>query len=262
MASKFLNGIDATGTKLINLGDGTAPADAVNVNQLQAAVRGLTWKLPCRAASTADVTLAAPGASMDGVTLAANDRVLLKNQTTGSQNGIYVWTAPGSALTRAPDADSPAELDGATTLVLEGTANADKAFTQTASPVVVGTTSLVFAQLGGGGATYTAGNGLQLIANAFSILLDASSGLISSGTGLKIDTAVVVRKFAQTIGNASLTSIVVTHNLGTTDIDPTVFEVATGAVVGCDTSATTINTATFVFATAPTTGQYRVVIMG
>jgi hypothetical protein len=262
MASKFLNGIDATGTKLVNLGDGTAPADAVNLNQLQAAVRGLTWKLPCRAASTADVTLAAPGASMDGVTLAVNDRVLLKNQTTGSQNGIYVWTASGSALTRALDADSPAELDGATTLVLEGTANADKAFTQTASPVVVGTTSLVFAQLGGGGATYTAGNGLQLIANAFSVLLDASSGLISSGTGLKIDNAVVVRKFAQAIGNGALTTIAVTHNLGTLDVDVSLIEVAGGASVQTDWAATSATVVTFTFATAPTTGQYRVVIMG
>ncbi|MGL5910655.1 MAG: hypothetical protein ACRCZP_11680 [Phycicoccus sp.] len=262
MARKVLNGLDLTGTKLVNLGDGTAPADAVNRSQLDAAIRGVTWKLPARAASTANVTLASPGASMDGVTLTANDRVLLKNQTTGSENGIYVWTGAAAALTRATDADSATELDGAAVFVLEGTTNADKAFTQNASPVVVGTTSLVWAQLGGGGTTYTAGNGLQLASTTFSVLLDAASGLIVSGTGLKIDPAVVNRKFAQAIGNGALTSIAVTHNLATLDIDVTLIEVSTGAVVETDWAATNTNTVTLTFATAPSTGQYRVVVEG
>src|SRR5207253_3943701 len=136
---------------------------------------------------------------------------------TGAENGIYVWTASGSPLTRALDADSSAELVGAAVYVTEGTTNPDRAYVQTADPITLGTTTPVFT-LFGGGTAYTAGNGLQLIGSAFSVLLDSSPGLVSSGTGLKVDTATVVRKFAATIGNGALTTIVTAHGLGTADV--------------------------------------------
>ena len=99
MPKKQFGGLDVQGSKVINLADPSAGTDAVNLQTLQAQVRGMRWKEPVRAASTGTVTLASPGASLDGVTLVANDRVLLKNQSAGAETGIYVWTAAGSALT-------------------------------------------------------------------------------------------------------------------------------------------------------------------
>jgi phage-related tail fiber protein len=151
MSKKFLTGIDVSNQKIIQLADGTAPTDAVNLQQMQAFVRGLSWKQSVRAASTANVTLATPGASMDGYTLVSGDRVLLKDQTASGQNGIYVWTGAAAALTRALDADSSAELLGATVYVESGTVNADKAFTQTADAIAtLNTSPVTFAQFGGG----------------------------------------------------------------------------------------------------------------
>ena len=86
---------------------------------------GLDFKDSVRAASTANVTVSGPGAAIDGVTLSSNDRVLLKNQSTASENGIYVFNGAASALTRATDADSSDEVTaGLFTFVEEGTVNA------------------------------------------------------------------------------------------------------------------------------------------
>jgi hypothetical protein len=257
---KFLNGLDLASQRIGNLADGSAATDAVTLQQLQALIRGLAWKAAVRAASTTNVTLATPGTSIDGVTLVAQDRVLLKNQTTATENGLYVWTASGSPLTRTTDAASASQLSGATVLVTEGTTNADKAWTQTADAITVGTTSLTFSQFGGGGTTYTAGNGLQLSASAFAILLDTASGLLSSGTGLKIDTSVVVRKYAGNIGDGSSTSIAVTHNLGTQDITWSIRDAGTNAIVDTDAVVTSVNVLTLTFGTAPGSGAYRVVV--
>lgn len=258
MPKKQYGGMDVVGAKVINLGDPSAGTDAVNLQTLQAQVRGLRWKEPVRAASTANVTLASPGASMDGVTLAANDRVLLKNQTTASENGIYVWTASGSALTRALDADSAAELTGASVMVTEGTANANKQFNQTADAITLGTTSLTWVEFGGGSTPYTAGNGLTLSGQDFNV--GAGTGILVAADSVGIDTSVVVRKFAAAIGNGALTTIPVAHNLGTRDITYTIYNATTFEVVDTDATITDTNTLTLVFPTAPTSGQFRVVV--
>lgn len=106
-------------------------------------------KEPVRAASTANVTLATPGSSMDGVTLASGNRVLLKNQTTTTQNGIYVWTGASSTLSRATDADANADwVFGFQVYVREGTVNATTIWVYSQSAAVsLGATSLTFAQL-------------------------------------------------------------------------------------------------------------------
>jgi hypothetical protein len=110
-------------------------------------------KEPVRAGSTANVTLSAPGASMDGVTLINGDRVLLKDQTAPAENGLYTWSGAASTLVRTLDADAAADFVGLFQVgVREGTANAGRyyVFTQTAA-VTLGSTALTFAQLGGGG---------------------------------------------------------------------------------------------------------------
>lgn len=255
----FMNGIDLNGQKLVNVADPSAGTDGVNLQYLQAFVRGLSWKQPVRAASTANVSLASPGATLDGVTLVSGDRVLLKNQTAGAENGIYVWTGASAALTRATDADTAAELAAASVLVAEGTTNADKQFTQNTDNVTLGTTSLTWAQFGGGSA-YTAGNGLSLTGGAFAVVPKASGGLVVDGTGVSLDTAVAVRKYAATIGGS--TSIAVAHNLGTSDVTYSLRRVSDNVVVDTDATVTDANTLTLTFAAAPAAASLRVVVHG
>lgn len=115
-----------------------------------------SWKDPVRVASTAPLTLASGaqnGSTIDGVTLITGDRILLKNQASGAENGIYTVNSSGPP-TRGLDADTGAELVGAATFVSEGVVNGNKQFVCTTDgPIVPGTTALLFAELAGGGST-------------------------------------------------------------------------------------------------------------
>jgi phage-related tail fiber protein len=92
------------------------------------------------AASTANVNISSAPSTLDGVTLVAGERVLLKDQTAGAENGVYVFTAAASPLTRAPDFDEDSEfLYGATVYVTEGSVYADTRWKMTSDNVVVGT---------------------------------------------------------------------------------------------------------------------------
>jgi len=297
MAVKLHTGADFNNQRARAAADPTAATDLTTKQYVDNLINGLRWKQPVRVATTTNGTLAtafANGQTVDGVTLATGDRILVKNQTTQSENGIYVVAASG-APTRASDADSASELSGATVLVTEGTTNADKAYTQTADSITLGTTNLTWTQFGGM-TTYTAdGQGIELVGSTFSLELDGTSlsksasgvrigtnaagaGLTESngilavgqGTGItvaadtvSIDTSVVVRKYATAVGDNSTLSFAVTHNLGTRDVVVQVFEAATPYTqVLADVTADTANQITVAFGTAPTTGQYRVVVQG
>ncbi len=93
---------------------------------------GASWsRLSVRVATQSAINLASPGAGIDGITLAAGDRVLVKAQAISAENGIYIWNGSSSAMTRATDADTAAKLAGALTHVLAGT-DTGRAFRQTA----------------------------------------------------------------------------------------------------------------------------------
>lgn len=102
-----------------------------------------------RVASTGNITISAPGATIDGITMVAGNRFLAKNQTTGSENGIYIWNGAATAATRSLDANQDAEVtQGLSTDVVEGTVNGrTRWLLTTADPIVVGTTSLTFVQI-------------------------------------------------------------------------------------------------------------------
>ncbi|HEY1191906.1 MAG TPA: hypothetical protein VGE74_30020 [Gemmata sp.] len=165
-----------TASALASDTDGTLSANSDSRLATQKAVKtyvdtlsaGLRWKAPCRVATTVAGTLATSfenGDTVDGVTLATGDRILIKNQSSGAENGIYVVNASG-APTRAADADSATELDGAAVFVTQGSTNADKAFTQTADSITVGTTALVWTQFSGSVGALLASNNLSDLANA------------------------------------------------------------------------------------------------
>lgn len=261
-ARKFPSGIDLVSQKAINVADGTANSDAATWGQVLALLQGLAWKDDVRAASTATVTVASAPAAIDGVTLANGDRVLLKDQTAGAENGIYVFTAAASPLTRAGDADTAAKLKAATVVVAEGTTNADKQYTMNTDNVTLGTTTLTFVPSGGASYTADATGGLQLVGSAFSVKLPASSGLIKDATGLYIDPAIVMRRYAQDFGDGSTTALVITHNLGTKDVHVTVYDKTSNAEEEPDVVHTSTNTITLNYAVAPTTNAKRVVVIG
>jgi hypothetical protein len=157
-AAAALLTLDTDGTLAAN-SDTTLASQKATKTYVDAKVAGLSWKQAVRAATTANGTLAtayANGQVIDGVTLATGNRILLKNQTTGTENGIYIVAASG-APTRATDADSGAELVNATVYVSEGTTNADTQWTCTTNAtIMVGSTSLAFAQLTSGSSAITA----------------------------------------------------------------------------------------------------------
>lgn len=380
---KFGNGIDLQSQKIVNLADPSSNTDGATKQYVDAVARGIQWKASVRVATTTNGTLAsayANGSVIDGVTLATGDRILLKDQTAATENGIYTVNASG-APTRATDLAAASDAKGVAVTVTNGTTNNDRVYIQTNDPAVVGTNNLSFSQLGGGGTTYTAGDGLGespagqfnvntgtgleistdtvriatsaagagltggggsalalasstagsgltfatgvlavgagtgITVNADDVALAATvagAGLthtagvldVNAGTGLEIntdtiriaaaaagngltggagsalavgqgtgisvaadtvgiDTSVVVRKYAAAIGDGTTTNIVVTHNLGTQDVQVVVRNASSPyEQVMVDNEATTVNTVTLKFATAPTASQYRCIVQG
>lgn len=253
------------GSQLItNLATPVSTSDAANKSYVDATAAGIDWKASVRVATTANGTLAsafANGQTVDGIALVTGDRILLKNQTTGSENGIYVVAASG-APTRATDADANAEVTaGLAVFVEEGTTNADSGWVMTNDgAVVVGTTALVFTQFTGIG-SLVAGAGLTKTGTTVDV--GAGTGISVGADSVAVDTAVVVRKYAVDVGDGASTTITVTHNLGTVDVIVSVYDKTTPfQQVEVDARMTTTNTVTLIFAVAPTSAQYRCVVHG
>lgn len=142
----FTGTVSLGSQRITNLTDPSGAQDAATRNYVDNAIAGMPNKTAVRAASTGNLTLSAPQ-TIDGVSVIAGDRVLAKDQTTASANGIYVVAA--GAWTRASDADAAAELLGAIAFVSEGTINDNQIWKQTANaPITVGSTSLTWVQVG------------------------------------------------------------------------------------------------------------------
>lgn len=154
---------------ITGLADPVSDQDAVNKRYADALVTGLDVKGSVRVATTANITLSGTQ-TIDGVAVIADDRVLVKNQTDASENGIYV--AAAGAWSRADDADnSPTGevTSGMFTFVEEGSANADAGYVlQTANPITLDTTDLSFVQFSGAG-QIDAGAGLSKTANQLNV---------------------------------------------------------------------------------------------
>lgn len=253
------------GFKATNVADPVNDTDAANKRYVDGVVASLSWKDEVRVATTGNVTLvgSAPN-TVDGITLAANDRVLVKSQSTGAQNGIYVvqtlGTGSNGTWVRSSDANTAAEVRGMAMFVSEGTTNGGLRYVcNNTGAITLDTTALTFAVFDAV-VSYTNGNGLDLTGTTFSVR--PHTGISVTASGVAVDTTVVVRKYAQTIGDGSATSIAVTHNLGTQDVTVSIREVGTNASVEADWTATSTNVVTFGFAVAPTSNSLRVVIHG
>ena len=179
--------VDMGSNRVQNVATPTSSNDAANKGYVDSVKQALDIKDSVRVATTANfdssynngagtLTADANGAiSIDGVTLSATNRVLVKDQSTGAQNGIYTVTTVGdgstaAVLTRATDADSNSEVTGGMfTFVEEGSTNADNAFvlTSVTGTATLGTTTLTFTQFSGAG-QITAGDGLAKSGNTLS----------------------------------------------------------------------------------------------
>ena len=299
--------------KITGLADGTSATDGATVGQVQASANGLDIKASVRAATTANITIADDlntGDTLDGVTLATGDRVLVKNQDTASQNGIYLV---GESPARATDADGTGELSGGTfVFVEEGTTQADTGWVITSNgPITIGTDSIVWAIFSRAG-ELIAGDGLtktgatlavdstvaRLTGATFTGKVEVSHGTdpafkvgSSHGTGAAFDANgegkivgvvdptndqdAATKKYVDTevsgitsagsyaadIGNGTDTTITVTHSLGTRDVIVQVYRTSGNYdEVIVETRRTTTNAVDLVFAVAPTSNQYRVVV--
>ena len=153
-------------SKVLRLYSGATTDTLATKTYVDNLTAGVQFTTAADVATTANITLSGEQ-TIDGFTTSLS-RVLVKNQTTQSQNGIYVSNS--GAWTRATDADSDVELAELTLYVNNGTVNQYKIFHQfTNLPITVGTTSITFVELSGGGTAYTAGSGLTLTGNQFSI---------------------------------------------------------------------------------------------
>jgi hypothetical protein len=164
--------LDAGTYRITNLGTPSSSTDAATKAYVDSVSEGLHIHEAAVAATTGNINITTgleAGDVIDGVTLAAGNRVLVKNQTAAAENGIYVVQVSGAAL-RAADFDQPAEVDGGDfVFVTGGTVNDNTGWVQTSTGVVtIGTDPIYFTQFSGAG-TYLAGNGLTLDGNTFEI---------------------------------------------------------------------------------------------
>jgi len=176
--------------KITNLATPTADGDAASKSYVDGVSQGLDVKDSCVAATTGNITIATAlnnGDTLDGVSLSTNDRVLVKDQSSASENGIYIV---GSSPARADDLAAGADAAGMFTFVEKGTVNADNGFVCTSDKgsAVVGTNNLAFSQFSGAG-QITAGDGLDKSANTLSVDLKSNGGLVIESTEIAVDLA-------------------------------------------------------------------------
>ena len=194
---------------ITNLADPVNTQDAATKGFVEATSQGLDVKDSCKAATTGNITISTAlnnGDTLDGVTLATNDRVLVKDQATASQNGIYIV---GSSPARASDLAAGSDAAGMFTFVEQGTVNADNGFVCTSNKgsAVTGTNNLTFAQFSGAG-QIIAGDGLDKSGNTLSVDLKANGGLVIESTEIGVDLA--ASSITGTLPVSKLTSVTAT----------------------------------------------------
>lgn len=298
--------VNLNNVRLVNVGTPTLPTDGVNAAYVDSKIQGLGSKFNVRVATTANITLSGTQ-TIDGIAVVADDTVLVKNQTTPSQNGIY--TVAAGAWARSVNTDTWNELISAYCFVSQGTTNADCGFLSTIDVGgTLGTTAVTWIQFSRAGvfsaanvgltgqATFKQQNGnifefrsINYGSNKISIALDTPNNAIlvdvveanlnlanlggivpvaKGGTGGITAAAAKTNlgfttKYASNLGDGTATSFTITHNLGTTDCCVEVIETASPfAKVYPDVLHTSTNTLTISFGTAPTAGQYRVIVIG
>lgn len=260
------NGADLKGQKLINVGDPAAASDGVNKSYVDNFVNGKPYKESARVATTGNITLASAPASIDTVALVSGQRVLVKNQTAATENGIYVFNGTGAAMTRSLDMDAGSEFLAATVTVREGSAGqADSEWSVvtdgTGGVITVGTDNITWTNTGSG-INYTAAQGVQRVGNEFRANIDGTTVKLT-GNALRVDPTVVgdARKFATDNGDMTGgTALTITDNLNTLDKNIFAYLKSTGERVALGEKVTGLNTCSVVAAASQSAGLFRIVV--
>tara|TARA_B100001250_G_scaffold281417_1_gene243683 strand:- start:58 stop:1512 length:1455 start_codon:yes stop_codon:yes gene_type:complete len=205
--------------KITSLATPVSDTDAATKAYVDSTAEGLDVKDSVKIATTANITLSGTQ-TIDGVAISADERVLVKDQSTASQNGIYLCKAGSWA--RADDMAASSDAAGAFTFVEQGSTLADTGFVCSTNKgsAVVGTNNLAFTQFSSAGVT-TAGDGLDRAGNVFSVDLKSNGGLVIESTELAVD-----------LGASSITNTLAIANGGTGATSASAARTALGLVIG------------------------------
>lgn len=247
-----------TVTGLLNPASNTDAATKAYVDSL---VEGLAWKDSCRVSTQANVDLSSPGSTVDGITMVAGNRMLVRAQTTAAENGIYIWNGAAVPASRSLDASTAAELEQAVLTVEEGS-DAGATYRQTSVNFTLDSGDVVWTSFGA-----AVGAASESVAGKAEI---ATQGETDTGTD---DARIVtpaklagwagrVKSYAATFGDGSSTSYTITHNLGSKDVIVQVFETGGNErEVGCEKRLASTNAVTLLFNSAPASNSLRAKIL-
>lgn len=248
--------------RILQLPAATGNGHPVIYEQLNAAIEGVSWKDAVRVSTQGNLNLSSPGSSIDGITMDTGDRFLARSQTTQSQNGIYIWNGAAVAATRAPDASTSIELEGAVVSVEEGT-DAGATFRQTQVNFTLDSGNVIWTSFGSSApAASESTAGIAELATQAET--DTGTDDARIVTPLKLNTwSGRARRHVANFGDGSTLQFDFSHNFNTRDVDVQVYRNGTPwDNIGCNISRPDANTVRLNFATglAPTTDQFRVMI--
>lgn len=246
---------------IINLLNATLPQSPATLAQVNSLIEGLAWKDNAVVATQGNISIASPGATIDGITMVAGDRFVARAQTAQTENGIYIWNGAAVAATRSLDGTDVNELKNAIVTVDSGT-SAGVTYRQITVAGVIGTANIIWNTFGTAAAAASETvSGIAEIATQAET--DAGTDDLRIVTPLKLKTSpFAAKRFASTFGDGTATQYTITHNLNSQDVVVSI-RLATGtfAEVICDVEMTTVNSITVRFAVAPASNAMRAVIV-
>lgn len=247
---------------LDNLPNASSGKQPVNLDQLNLSIQGLKSKVGARVSTQANINLASPGAAIDTKTMVIGDVVLVRFQTTQSQNGLYTWNGSAAQMTRTSDSDTSIELENAVVNVYEGT-DVNKTFRQTTTNFTLGTGNVVFIPFGSAPnqATESAPGVAEIATQSITNLGANDTDFV---TPMKLANSPFARRSrVDVIGDGSSTLFTITHNFNTRNVGVEIVRnVANYDTVLADVRRPTLNTVTVEFSTLmpPSSNEYNVLI--
>lgn len=249
-------------SRLIHLPDAIDDQEPATLAQVKSYIEGLAWKDSARVKTQGNLTLSAPGASIDGTTMVANDRVLVASQTVAAENGVYVWYGADVPMSRALDANSIDDLRAAIVPVEVGT-NGGTQWRQTQIGGSIGVSDILFTPFAVAIplASETAAGRIEIATQAET---DAGSDDERAITPLKLATWVgKTKRYTEVIGNGTSTTYTINHNLSSRNVQIQVYRSSGDYdAIECGVNRTSASTVTLTFKTAPSSSQFIVVVTG